>query len=106
MTAITLESDSSHSPPVMYQSNARSSKKSLKSAAIPQKRAIICEDSRSERRIIPRSTLTTRKGTLMDRISHRDRIPSSDFYVWVLAQVTDSEMAVAALQAEVQRREY
>ena len=103
MTAITLESDSSHSPPVMYQSNARSSKKSLKSAAIPQKRAIICEDSRSERRIIPRSTLTTRKGTLMDRIS---RIPSSDFYVWVLAQVSDSEMAVAALQAEVQRREY
>lgn len=30
MTAITLESDSSHSPPVLYQSNTRSSKKSLK----------------------------------------------------------------------------
>lgn len=63
MTAITLESDSSHSPPVLYQSNTRSSKKSLKTAAILQNRTILCEDSHSERRIIPLSILTTRKHT-------------------------------------------
>lgn len=55
MAAITLESDSSHSPPVLDQSNERSPKKSPKKRRICWSAAILCENSRRAWRIIPRS---------------------------------------------------
>jgi hypothetical protein len=55
MAAITLESDSSHSPPVLDKSNERSSKKSPKKRTISSSAAIPCENSRRTWRIIPRS---------------------------------------------------
>ena len=55
MTAITLESDSSHSPPVLINSNERSSRKGLKSRGICGRVADFCENSRRRWRTIPRS---------------------------------------------------
>lgn len=55
MTAITLESDSSHSPPVLTKSNGRSSNKGLKSRRICGRAADFCENSRRAWRTIPRS---------------------------------------------------
>ena len=54
MTAITLESDSSHSPPVVYVSNERSSQKSLKNRRILWQRGFFLRVFSQLRRIIPR----------------------------------------------------
>jgi len=46
MAAITLESDSSHSPPILTKSNERSSKKEPQKPRICRSVAILCENSR------------------------------------------------------------
>ena len=46
MTAITLESDSSHSPPILNKSNERSSKMTPKKRRFCGGVVIFCEDSR------------------------------------------------------------
>jgi hypothetical protein len=60
MTAITLESDSSHSPPFLHKSNGRSSRQTPENQGFCRNVVNLCEDSRTARRIIPRSTGATR----------------------------------------------